>query len=122
MEIDRYILAVGGLHNLDMTFDYHVSVLKSPVPFKLGIDIAGNLDDFKYKVVKCRYKDMFKAAREQELQDTRLNLRSGIRETIRKQLAENARNWRPDLPMNESVHAVRKPRSQIWTRMKNSQP
>ena len=32
-------VAVGGTHNLDMTFDYHLSVLKSPVPFKLGIDI-----------------------------------------------------------------------------------
>ncbi|MCD8186848.1 MAG: AsmA-like C-terminal region-containing protein [Rikenellaceae bacterium] len=90
IEIDRYTLAVGGLHHLDMTFDYHISVLKSPVPFKLGIDIAGDLDDFKFKVVKCRYKDLFKATREEELQETRLNLRAGIRESIRSQLARNA--------------------------------
>ena len=42
VEMDRYKVAVGGTHNLDMTFDYHLSVLKSPVPFKLGIDIKGN--------------------------------------------------------------------------------
>ncbi|MCC8036098.1 MAG: AsmA-like C-terminal region-containing protein, partial [Rikenellaceae bacterium] len=90
VEMDRYKLAVGGVHNLDMTFDYHVSVLKSPVPFKLGLDIKGDLDDFKFKIVKCKYKELFKVAREEELLQTRYNLRSGIRETIQARLMQNA--------------------------------
>lgn len=90
VELDRYKLAVGGVHNLDMTFDYHVSVLKSPVPFKLGIDITGDLDNFKFKIVKCKYKQLFKAAREEELQDTRMNLRASIRESIATSLRANA--------------------------------
>ena len=32
VEMDRYKVAVGGEHKVDMTFDYHISVLKSPVP------------------------------------------------------------------------------------------
>ncbi len=90
VELDRYKLAVGGVHNLDMTFDYHVSVLKSPVPFKLGIDITGDLDNFKFRIVKCKYKQLFKAAREEELQDTRMNLRASIRESIAASLRANA--------------------------------
>ena len=90
VEMDRYKVAVGGTHNLDMTFNYHLSVLKSPVPFKLGIDITGNLDDFKYKIVKCRYKDLFKPAKEAELDSTRTNVRKEIRESIRKQIKETA--------------------------------
>ena len=90
VEMDRYKVAVGGTHNLDMTFNYHLSVLKSPVPFKLGIDITGNLDDFKYKIVKCRYKDIFKPAKEAELDSTRTNIRKEIRESIRKQIKETA--------------------------------
>lgn len=90
IEMDRYKVAVGGTHNLDMTFNYHLSVLKSPVPFKLGIDITGNLDDFKYKIVKCRYKDLFKPAKEAELDSTRTNIRKEIRESIRKQIKETA--------------------------------
>lgn len=90
IEMDRYKVAVGGTHNLDMTFDYHLSVLKSPVPFKLGIDITGNLDDFKYKIVKCRYKDLFKPAKEAELDSTRTNIRKEIRESIRNQIKETA--------------------------------
>ena len=86
VEMDRYRVAVGGTHNLDMTFNYHISVLKSPVPFKLGIDVTGNLDDFKYKITKCRYKDIFKPAREAELDSTRKDLRKDIRAAIRKQM------------------------------------
>lgn len=90
IEMDRYRVAVGGTHNLDMTFNYHLSVLKSPVPFKLGIDITGNLDDFKYKITKCKYKDLFKPAKQAELDSTRKNIRKDIRDTIRKQIEEVA--------------------------------
>ena len=30
VEVDRYKVAVGGEHKIDMTFNYHISVLKSP--------------------------------------------------------------------------------------------
>ena len=90
VEMDRYKVAVGGTHNLDMTFNYHLSVLKSPVPFKLGIDITGNPDDFKYKITKCKYKDIFKPAKQAELDSTRKNIRKDIRDAVRKQLREAA--------------------------------
>ena len=90
VEMDRYKVAVGGTHNLDMTFDYHLSVFTSPLPFKLGIDIKGNLDDFKFKIVKCKYKDFLKPAKQAELDSTRRNVREEIRETIRKQIREAA--------------------------------
>lgn len=90
VEMDRYRVAVGGTHNLDMTFNYHISVLKSPVPFKLGIDITGNLDDFKFKIVKCRYKNLFKPTKEAELDSTRTNIRKNIRDAIRKEIEKAA--------------------------------
>ena len=96
VEMDRYKVAVGGTHNLDMTFNYHLSVLKSPVPFKLGIDITGNLDDFKYKITKCKYKDIFKPAKQAELDSTRKNIRKDIRDAVRKQIEEAA----PELGKN----------------------
>lgn len=88
VEMDRYRVAVGGTHNLDMSFNYHISVLKSPVPFKLGIDITGTLDKFKFKITKCKYKDLFKPAKSSVLDSTnvRLNVRQEIYESIRKQL------------------------------------
>lgn len=86
IEIDRYRVAVGGTHNLDMTFNYHISVLKSPVPFKLGIDVTGNMDDFKYKITKCKYKDIFTPAKSTQLDSTTINVRKNIYDAIHKRI------------------------------------
>ncbi len=59
VEIDRYRLAIGGIQNLDMTYDYHISVLKSPIPFKTGVDIRGNFDDYKISLARAKYKYYF---------------------------------------------------------------
>lgn len=59
IEIDRYELAVGGLQNLDFTYDYHISVLKSPIPFKMGVDLKGDFDKYRISLAKARYKFYF---------------------------------------------------------------
>lgn len=82
VEIDRYRAAVSGVHKMDMNFNYHISVLKSPIPFRLGIDIFGNLDDFDFKITKARYKDANLPTRVELIEDTRLNLRNYIREVF----------------------------------------
>ena len=90
VEMDRYRVAVGGTHNLDMTFNYHISVLKSPVPFKLGVDVYGNLDKFKFKITKAKYKDLFKPAKMAEMDSTRKNIRKDIRDAVRQQIRQTA--------------------------------
>ena len=57
VQMDRYRAAVGGTQDLAMNFDYHISILKSPIPFKLGLNIRGNLDDMKFGLGKAKYKD-----------------------------------------------------------------
>lgn len=57
--MDRYRVAVGGIQNLDLTYNYHISVLKSPLPFKTGIDIFGKAEDYDYKITKAKYKNIF---------------------------------------------------------------
>ncbi|HAC20949.1 MAG TPA: hypothetical protein DCF91_02465 [Porphyromonadaceae bacterium] len=86
LEMDRYKAAVGGTHNLDMTFNYHISVLKSPVPFKLGIDVSGNMDDFKYKITSPKYKDLFKPSKKGEFSQAPINLRQSFYEALRESL------------------------------------
>lgn len=57
VEMDRYRAAVGGTQDLNMNFNYHISILKSPIPFKLGLNISGNLDKMKFGLGKAKYKD-----------------------------------------------------------------
>lgn len=60
LEIDRYELAVGGMQNMDLSYDYHISVLKSPIPFKTGINIKGqDFDDYKINLTTAKYKYYF---------------------------------------------------------------
>ncbi|MEF9987266.1 MAG: AsmA-like C-terminal region-containing protein [Bacteroidales bacterium] len=78
MQIDRYITAISGEQDLDMNFKYHISVLKSPIPIRLGVNVFGNLDDFDFKIGKAKYKNTNLPVYTQMIDDTRLNLRSYI--------------------------------------------
>ncbi|MGL4852152.1 MAG: AsmA family protein [Phocaeicola sp.] len=80
--VDRYLVAVGGKHNIDMTFDYHVSLLKSPIPFSAGVDISGNMDDFKFKITRAKYKDMKNSARTSPVDSASVSVRSRIKEVL----------------------------------------
>ena len=81
MQMDRYRTAISGIHYLDMTFDYHISVLKSPLPFKIGLDLFGNLDEIdkmKKNIGKARYKDTNLPTYVTYVDKNRLNLRTQI--------------------------------------------
>lgn len=78
MQIDRYKTAISGVHKLDMNFNYHISVLKSPLPFRIGIDVFGNLDDFDFKIGRAKYKSEFVPRYIELVDTTRVNLRRAI--------------------------------------------
>lgn len=83
LEIDRYQVAIGGQHNIDMTFKYHVSLLKSPLPFRAGVDISGSIDKMKFKITKAKYKDQFIPSRKAQVDTTQLNLKNKMRDMLR---------------------------------------
>jgi hypothetical protein len=82
LSMDRYALAVGGIQHLDMSFDYHVTVLQSPAPFKLGIDISGTMDKFKYRIVNPKYKRMDSPAISIELRDQTVNAQRELKRIL----------------------------------------
>lgn len=55
-DFDRYRLAVMGSNDLALNFKYHISVLKSPIPFKFGINMSGNPDKMKVRLGGAKYK------------------------------------------------------------------
>lgn len=85
VEIDRYKAAIGGEHHIDMTFKYHISILKSPLPFRAGVDISGSLDKMKYRITKAKYKDLFIPSRKTKVDSTQVNLRQRMREMLRSE-------------------------------------
>ncbi|WP_163515906.1 AsmA family protein [Gelidibacter japonicus] len=81
LAIDRYELAIGGVQNLDMSYDYHISILKSPIPFKTGVDVKGNdLDNYKISLSKAKYKYYFTDSErlQKKADSTIINKKEGI--------------------------------------------
>ncbi len=84
--MDKYKGVVAGRHNMDMSFDYHISVVDSPLPLKFGIDISGTLDDLKYRLAKCRFAELYRPVARGEVQNRQLELRRMIREALTQKL------------------------------------
>lgn len=57
LSIDRYKAILNGAQNFVTTnMDYHISVIESPLVFKVGAKVYGLMDDIKFKLEAPRYK------------------------------------------------------------------
>ena len=84
VQMDNYMVALGGRHNTDMTFDYDINVLS---PIYLGVNVSGNIDDLKIKLAKCKFAQDFKPHWYQKA-DTQSK---ELRERIKKSMEKNVR-------------------------------
>lgn len=81
-DFDRYRIGVMGNNDMNLNLNYHVSILKSPVPFKFGINIKGSADKMKIRLGRARFKENM-AAETVKLSDTiRVNLAREIRDVF----------------------------------------
>ena len=83
LSIDNYMAALGGTHNLDMTFDYHVSLLR---PLYLGVDVSGNIDDLNIRPAKCRYAKDFRPVFHKDTETRASELRQMVAASLKKDL------------------------------------
>lgn len=82
-DFDRYKLGVQGYNDFDMNFDYHIAVLKSPIPFKFGINVSGNPDKIKVRLGGAKFGE--KQIRQVAIVDTtRINLMNEINNVFRR--------------------------------------
>lgn len=96
LQIDRYKAAVGGTQGLDMNFNYHISVLKSPLPFKAGVNITGNLDNMKIRIGKAKYKDAVTPVAIRKVDSTRVNMGQEIIHSFERVMNRAYRGRLPD--------------------------
>ena len=83
-DIDRYRLGVSGYNDLALNFNYHIAVLKSPLPFKFGITIKGNPDKYKVRFGGAKFNEK-EAPRNVAVVDTvRVNLVRQIQNVFRR--------------------------------------
>lgn len=56
-DLDRYRLGVMGNNDMAMNLHYHIAVIKSPLPFKFGINVSGNIDDMKIRLGRAKFSE-----------------------------------------------------------------
>ena len=84
LKVDRYTMAMSGLQEFDQSFKYHVSVLKSPLPFRFGINLFGNFDKWKFKIGKAKYKNTNVPVFTAIIDTTQMNLINSIHNIFTK--------------------------------------
>lgn len=80
LSIDKYQAIISGRHNLDMTYDYNISLIK---PVRIGLDIIGMSDRLKFKVGKAKYADVFVPERKNVVESNILELKSMINKSLK---------------------------------------
>lgn len=83
-DMDRYRLGIVGNNDLALNLDYHVAVLKSPLPFKFGINIKGTPEKMKIRLGKARLNEKSVASQRNLTDSLRVNLMSEIQRTFRR--------------------------------------
>lgn len=107
-DFDRYRIGVAGGNDLDMNLDYHIAVLKSPIPFKFGLNIKGRPHHLRFSLGGAHFKEN-QAWDKRDLTDTaRVNLLDEIREVFRFGVSSGRRNARlaVDAPLPTREYSV----------------
>lgn len=73
-DFDRYKLGVSGSNDLDLNLDYHVAVLKSPIPFKFGVNIKGRPGHLRIKLGGAHFNENVAYERRMLTDTARINL------------------------------------------------
>ncbi len=104
LSLDRYTLALSGKQNLDMSYRYHASIIKSPILIKVGVDVYGpDFNNMKFKIGRPKYKNENVPVFTAVIDETRINLAESIRGIFEKGVEAAVRE-------NERQDAIRERR------------
>ncbi len=82
--MDKYKVIVGGRHDTNMSFLYNLSLVESPLPIRLSLQVSGTIDDLRFKLIKNPYKKFYRPASRQVVEGQQLQLRNLIRDNLLK--------------------------------------
>ncbi len=81
--MDKWQAVLSGRHNLDNSFNYHISLTDCPLPTRLGLDVKGTFDDLKFALVPCKYKALYKPEKQGATEKQTLALKKIISDSLK---------------------------------------
>ena len=103
--LDRYKLGVMGSNDMAMNLNYHIAVLKSPLPFKFGINIKGDVDNMKIRLGRAKFNEKNLPRTVAIADTTRVNLVREIGNIFRRGV-RNSKLRSLDLANAATMHAI----------------
>ena len=91
-DFDRYKLGISGSNDLDFNLNYHIAVLKSPIPFKFGVNIKGKPGHLKFSLGGAHFNEKTAFERRNIADTARVNLVNEIEKIFRFGVQSGHRN------------------------------
>ena len=108
LDVDRYRLAASGTQRLDNAFNYHISVIRSPLLVKFGLNAWGpDFDHIHYGLGKARYRNANVPVYTKQLDNAQYSLVAAIHNIfelgVEKAMEENrtGQYWTAQAPSGE---------------------
>ena len=93
LSMDKYQVVASGRHNLDNNYNYHLEILQSPLPTRLAVDVLGVMPKLGFKLGKCRYAELYKPEKRNDLQKQTLELKGMIRKSLESNVKQDTRTY-----------------------------
>lgn len=93
LTMDKYQVVAAGRHNLDNNYNYHLEILKSPLPTRLALDVKGTLPHLGFALTRCRYAEIYRPEKQGQLEAETLRLKRMIREALEANVKETTRTY-----------------------------
>ena len=107
LSLDRYTLALSGKQNLDMSYRYHASIIRSPLVIKVGVDVFGeDFDNMKFRICRPKYRNENVPVFTAVIDETKINLAQSIKNIFDKGVEAAVRD-------NERQEAIIEHRQEI---------
>lgn len=94
ISMDKYQVVASGRHNLNNSYDYHLEIVESPLPNRLAVDVIGVMPKLGFKLSKCRYAEMYKPEKRNELQKQTLEMKALIRKSLEANVKKDTRQYK----------------------------
>lgn len=82
LSMDKYQVCVSGIHSLDNACNYHLELLKSPLPMRLAVDVTGTIDNPHIGLGKVKYNELYNPKKTDAVKTRTLEIKKMVREAL----------------------------------------
>ena len=82
LSLHNYHLCIAGRHTLDNNCNYHLELLKSPLPARLAVDVSGNIAKPKIALGKIQYAETYLPEPSEKLYARQLEIKRLVRQAL----------------------------------------